>query len=71
MTSDRDGLEANKTSQLERVREGRVELPRPFGHRILSPARLPFRHSRGTEPSGQRLRGRTVRLAAPVMILRA
>jgi hypothetical protein len=28
------------------VREGRVELPRPFGHRILSPARLPFRHSR-------------------------
>src|SRR4029453_19523053 len=30
----------------EVVREGRVELPRPFGHRILSPARLPFRHSR-------------------------
>jgi hypothetical protein len=32
------------------VREGRVELPRPFGHRILSPARLPFRHSRVVEP---------------------
>jgi hypothetical protein len=31
------------------VREGRVELPRPFGHRILSPARLPFRHSRGDQ----------------------
>jgi class 3 adenylate cyclase len=31
------------------VREGRVELPRPFGHRILSPARLPFRHSRVVE----------------------
>ena len=29
------------------VREGGVEPPRPFGHRILSPARLPFRHSRG------------------------
>jgi hypothetical protein len=33
----------------EAVREGRVELPRPFGHRILSPARLPFRHSRVVE----------------------
>ena len=28
------------------VREGGVEPPRPFGHRILNPARLPFRHSR-------------------------
>ena len=34
------------------VREGRVELPRPFGHRILSPARLPFRHSRSAYPRG-------------------
>ena len=27
------------------VREGGVEPPRPFGHRDLNPARLPFRHS--------------------------
>src|SRR3989344_668889 len=27
------------------VGEGRVELPRPIGLRILSPVRLPFRHS--------------------------
>jgi hypothetical protein len=39
-----------------RVREGRVELPRPFGHRILSPARLPFRHSRGGRCIDQRKR---------------
>ncbi len=42
----RKGAEEN-IRRSDGVREGRVELPRPFGHRILSPARLPFRHSRG------------------------
>ena len=35
-----------KDSQVRGVREGGVEPPRPFGHRVLNPARLPFRHSR-------------------------
>ena len=30
----------------EVVRKGGVEPPQPFGYRILSPARLPFRHFR-------------------------
>jgi hypothetical protein len=34
------GCVASESSDKE-VREGRFELPRPFGHRILSPARLP------------------------------
>ena len=29
---------------LRRVASGRFELPRPYGHRLLRPTRLPFRH---------------------------
>ena len=36
------------------VRKGGFEPPRPFGHWILSPARLPLRHSRSTYQSARR-----------------
>jgi hypothetical protein len=47
-----EGLEIRRPcsrlrASVRMVREGGVEPPRPCGHRILSPARLPFRHSRG------------------------
>jgi hypothetical protein len=48
-SSDRIRVPPKDGAAPEVVREGRVELPRPFGHRILSPARLPFRHSRVVE----------------------
>ena len=35
-----------------RVREGGFEPPRPCGHWHLKPARLPFRHSRVSRPTG-------------------
>jgi hypothetical protein len=34
------------------VRAERVELSRAYAHRILSPARLPFRHARAVDPAG-------------------
>jgi hypothetical protein len=34
------------------VRAERVELSRARAHRILSPARLPFRHTRMVDPAG-------------------
>ena len=32
------------SSTRKRLASGRLELPRPFGHRLLRPTRLPFRH---------------------------
>jgi hypothetical protein len=34
------------------VRAERVELSRACAHRVLSPARLPFRHARMVDPAG-------------------
>ncbi len=49
------------------VREGGFEPPRPCGHWHLKPARLPFRHSRGS----QLVRTSRERLARPNIGLRA
>jgi hypothetical protein len=37
---------AGRPARWGHVRRGRVELPRPCGHKVLSLARLPFRHHR-------------------------
>ncbi len=41
---DRNTLTPLVSSPAGRLASGRLELPRPYGHRLLRPTRLPFRH---------------------------
>jgi hypothetical protein len=43
------------------VREGGLEPPRPLGHRILSPARLPHSATLASAPTVRQIRGRSSR----------
>src|SRR5439155_14163906 len=52
------------------VREGGLEPPRPAGHRILSPARLPIPAlSRACKAAGQSICGPSLSLLTPPLLL--